>query len=1023
MNSIAQLQYYPYTPYMNTLIARALILLGLLTPAFALAESSADIPAEGPSSCSAIITRSLVVGSSGNDVVALQKFLQSRGYLSLTATRFGYGYFGQLTQGAVKRFQVANGIQPADGSVLVNGDTAIKINTLYCAASSTGISTVPGCLAGQIYSSVTGGDCGCTSGAFYSSLTGNACSVTPSTSSVCPAGQELHGGVCVQPTLVCTTGYVVKDNTCVSTVPFVPGCISYVGYSSTTGAPCNTALSGTGLVTKFVAGNKSAYAAGEKITVTLKGVEQFDTSPGEPSEGFNVQGSIRASNTSYAIQAFNASYNPQTGYWDMPVVMPADSSKSYVFEAALYCSNGQLACGKRYPGGIQVSSSFTFSVSGSGKSQVTVTSPDGGESYQAGQAVQMPLKWTADCSFPLGFQLGLIKGTDLIQQLNTTLTPQGICSSGQKAVPYYTTWPLPSTLTPGNDYRIWVMGNDGNGGIGDTSDGTFTIAYTPSNRSMIVSLGTATATLQPGSGGQPDSALYVIPFRITAGDDDVYIGKNVTRAASPTGSNNGVTFDLTQTSGSNAVMVDTTNIGWNTDDLGDTPTALKVSAGTARAFLLNVHLIAAGGGYAGVRMTGINYSPTSAIGSTYYTNLDGFKTSDVYLRPGSTASPTQGSLSFSQSSFSATYTQGSPLPSTDSNSPYVFTHTPYSQSLTFKNTSNVNVTYTISVPNQPRWLNTGYATDPLTAGPGVVTGIGAYLDPATVAGSPGTYTTNIIISGNFTGSPKTIPVTLMVVAAPTTPAPTVSLTASPSTITLGQSSTLVLASTNALSCSVSNIGTADYKNGDGNFVVTPKVTTTYVATCTGSSGTTASSQTTVTVNTPIVNGPSVTFSANATTATVGQVIKLNWSAPDATSCTASNATGYAPWSGPIQLPDASGNPAPWTTGSFSFAIQKLPETLTITCTNANGSTQNSVTINPAVLGAEKFIFSAYLLLSSSGSEVAELQKLLTTQGYYHDDITGYFGPLTEGAVKQFQTAHGIEATGTVGPTTRAVLNQ
>jgi hypothetical protein len=63
-------------------------------------------------------------------------------------------------------------------------------------------------------------------------------------------------------------------------------------------------------------------------------------------------------------------------------------------------------------------------------------------------------------------------------------------------------------------------------------------------------------------------------------------------------------------------------------------------------------------------------------------------------------------------------------------------------------------------------LNSGYATNQLTAAPGQVYGLGAYLDPTTIANAPGTYTTNIIITGNFAGSPKTIPVTLTVVAAP-----------------------------------------------------------------------------------------------------------------------------------------------------------------------------------------------------------------------------------------------------------------
>ncbi len=38
-------------------------------------------------------------------------------------------------------------------------------------------------------------------------------------------------------------------------------------------------------------------------------------------------------------------------------------------------------------------------------------------------------------------------------------------------------------------------------------------------------------------------------------------------------------------------------------------------------------------------------------------------------------------------------------------------------------------------------------------------------------------------------------------------------------------------------------------------------------------------------------------------------------------------------------------------------------------------------------------------------------------------VTGYFGPLTENAVKRFQIKEGIEAVGIVGPKTRAKLNE
>lgn len=56
--------------------------------------------------------RDLIVGSSGNDVVALQTFLYAKGYSISSAT----GYFGVLTKSSLTAYQVSKGITPSDGS-------------------------------------------------------------------------------------------------------------------------------------------------------------------------------------------------------------------------------------------------------------------------------------------------------------------------------------------------------------------------------------------------------------------------------------------------------------------------------------------------------------------------------------------------------------------------------------------------------------------------------------------------------------------------------------------------------------------------------------------------------------------------------------------------------------------------------------------------------------------------------------------------------------------------------------------
>jgi hypothetical protein len=85
------------------------------------------------------------------------------------------------------------------------------------------------------------------------------------------------------------------------------------------------------------------------------------------------------------------------------------------------------------------------------------------------------------------------------------------------------------------------------------------------------------------------------------------------------------------------------------------------------------------------------------------------------------------------------------------------------------------------------------------------------------------------------------------------PAPTVSLSATPASITAGQSATLSWTSTNATSCTGSGF-TADTTSGSTS--VSPTQTATYSITCSGAGGTSdpASATVTVTNTTPNQSG-------------------------------------------------------------------------------------------------------------------------------------------------------------------------
>lgn len=84
---------------------------------------------------------------------------------------------------------------------------------------------------------------------------------------------------------------------------------------------------------------------------------------------------------------------------------------------------------------------------------------------------------------------------------------------------------------------------------------------------------------------------------------------------------------------------------------------------------------------------------------------------------------------------------------------------------------------------------------------------------------------------------------------------------------------------------------------------------------------------------------------------------------------------------------------------------------------------------PTVVRA--YFFNTPLHNGSSGEAVSALQQTLQNQNFFtFPQITGYFGPVTEKSVQDFQRSKGIVSFGTpattgygrVGPQTQAALN-
>lgn len=77
----------------------------------------------------------------------------------------------------------------------------------------------------------------------------------------------------------------------------------------------------------------------------------------------------------------------------------------------------------------------------------------------------------------------------------------------------------------------------------------------------------------------------------------------------------------------------------------------------------------------------------------------------------------------------------------------------------------------------------------------------------------------------------------------------------------------------------------------------------------------------------------------------------------------------------------------------------------------------AIFVGPAAHAAT---ITGFMAPTQSGSDVVKLQKALDHLGY-HIKPTGYFGPVTESAVKNFQAKHHITVDGLVGPQTEATL--
>ncbi|OCA90462.1 cell wall hydrolase [Bacillus sp. FJAT-27225] len=73
--------------------------------------------------------------------------------------------------------------------------------------------------------------------------------------------------------------------------------------------------------------------------------------------------------------------------------------------------------------------------------------------------------------------------------------------------------------------------------------------------------------------------------------------------------------------------------------------------------------------------------------------------------------------------------------------------------------------------------------------------------------------------------------------------------------------------------------------------------------------------------------------------------------------------------------------------------------------------------------SSKKVEASQLSFGSTGEQVIHTQTILKEMGYFNTHVTGYYGPITENAVKRFQRDFNIDPLGIIGPQTSQKLKE
>jgi hypothetical protein len=214
--------------------------------------------------------------------------------------------------------------------------------------------------------------------------------------------------------------------------------------------------------------------------------------------------------------------------------------------------------------------------------------------------------------------------------------------------------------------------------------------------------------------------------------------------------------------------------------------------------------------------------------------------------------------------------------------------------------------------------------------------------------------------------------TTVTVTGTTAAAPTVKISASPSSVASGGSSTLTWSSTNATACSAAGSWSGVKATSGSQSTGALKANASYSLTCTGSGGS-ATGSAAVSVKSTAA-APTVSFSATPSSVSTGNSSTLSWSAANATACTASGSwSGSKATSGTQSTGALTGNASYLLTctGSGGSASQRAAVTVTAATTTLGAKYPGDIGIgaDPAVIWNENFSEGSVSAVSARYSTV------------------------------------------------------